>query len=283
MSSQSVVSPCPGIVLLSRVLLLAGVASALAASPLQAQKPAPAGQPEGWGSTWTATPAASRSSEPVEVRVFNERYTAALRTGDFSTVLAFCQEQQTAHPSSSTPRAMRGFAYLGMKRYQDALSELQEAVRLSEEAHEPTTSVANMLYMRASAQTHLKEYRGAIASVERAHKLAPNDLPILNRLAWDRATAVDPALRDGREAVRLAKRMAEVGILDPSEYDTVAAAFAEVGDFPRAIEAQKTAIAMTQKISTLTPKQAKFLAGANARLDLYNHAKPYRDEHLPDA
>ena len=61
---------------------------------------------------------------------------------------------------------------------------------------------------------------------------------MLDELAWLLATYPDSKSRDGAEAVRLAERacdLTERRIL--ALLDTLAAAYAETGDFPRAISA----------------------------------------------
>jgi tetratricopeptide (TPR) repeat protein len=60
-----------------------------------------------------------------------------------------------------------------------------------------------------------------------------------NHLAWNLATAPDPALRDPDEALSLARRACELtGHGKPELLDTLAAAFAAAGRFD---EAEKTA------------------------------------------
>jgi tetratricopeptide (TPR) repeat protein len=66
---------------------------------------------------------------------------------------------------------------------------------------------------------------------------------MLDELAWLLATNPDPKSRDGAEAVRLAERacaLTERTI--PALLDTLGAAYAEAGDFPRAINAIEEAL-----------------------------------------
>jgi tetratricopeptide (TPR) repeat protein len=72
---------------------------------------------------------------------------------------------------------------------------------------------------------------------------APNSPRMLDELAWLLATYPDSKSRDGTEAVRLADRacvLTERRI--PVLLDTLGAAYAEVGDFPRAISAVEEAL-----------------------------------------
>jgi tetratricopeptide (TPR) repeat protein/4-amino-4-deoxy-L-arabinose transferase-like glycosyltransferase len=72
---------------------------------------------------------------------------------------------------------------------------------------------------------------------------APDSPRMLDELAWLLATYPDSKTRDGTEAVRLAERacvLTERRI--PALLDTLAAAYAEAGDFPRAISVAEEAL-----------------------------------------
>jgi tetratricopeptide (TPR) repeat protein len=92
----------------------------------------------------------------------------------------------------------------------------------------------------------------------------------LNALAWSLATSADPDLRDGTNAVVFAEKAVtttsrkQVGYLG-----TLAAAYAETGQFTKAISVQQEAIALSQG-----EPEKKDLA---SRLKLYENKSPYRD------
>jgi len=92
----------------------------------------------------------------------------------------------------------------------------------------------------------------------------------LNAFAWLLATCHDPNLRDGTNAVVFAERAVaatkrkHVGYLD-----TLAAAYAETGQFAKAISIQQEAIALSQ-----SGQEKRDLA---SRLKLYENNSPYRD------
>jgi tetratricopeptide (TPR) repeat protein len=85
--------------------------------------------------------------------------------------------------------------------------------------------------------------RDAIAHFNRALELRPDYPLACNNLAWLYVTCPDPQLRNGPEAVRLAKRAVELtGEKDPSMLDTLAAAHAETGKLPEAIATAEKAL-----------------------------------------
>jgi tetratricopeptide (TPR) repeat protein len=72
---------------------------------------------------------------------------------------------------------------------------------------------------------------------------APDSPRMLDELAWLLATYPDSKSRDGIEAVRLAERACDLTERQiPALLDTLAAAYAEAGDFPHAIDAVEEAL-----------------------------------------
>jgi tetratricopeptide (TPR) repeat protein len=72
---------------------------------------------------------------------------------------------------------------------------------------------------------------------------APDSPRMLDELAWLLATYPDSKSRDGTEAVRLAERASDLTERRvPALLDTLAAAYAETGDFPRAISVAEEAL-----------------------------------------
>lgn len=92
----------------------------------------------------------------------------------------------------------------------------------------------------------------------------------MNGLAWLQATSTDPALRDGASAVRFAeKAVAKTERKDWMLIDTLAAAYAEAGEFAKAVSAQHEAIGLCQ--------DEKIKQDLTARLKLYESTTPYRE------
>ena len=84
------------------------------------------------------------------------------------------------------------------------------------------------------------------------------------------ATANVAYLRDGHEAVRLAREAVRLND-DAIFRDTLAAAYAEVGQFDNAITEQQRAIEMLRAAG-----EHDAVADFESRLDLYRRNQPYR-------
>ncbi len=101
----------------------------------------------------------------------------------------------------------------------------------------------------------------------------------LNNIAWIRATSPDPNLRDGSEALRLAKRACELnGKRDYNYLETLAVCYAETQQFSKAVSTAEEAVALA--------KAANQQAAANeiqSRLALFRAGIPYRETPRPAA
>ena len=111
-----------------------------------------------------------------------------------------------------------------------------------------------------------------VAALKEIVKRDPDDAFTLNGLAWVLATCPDASLRDGKMAVETATRACELSKWTEASFlDTLAAAYAETGDYTTAVRWQREAIA---KLSAGDPTQAEF----SDRLQLYGSNKPCRED-----
>jgi Flp pilus assembly protein TadD len=107
--------------------------------------------------------------------------------------------------------------------------------------------------------------------------LASDSPKMLNELAWLLATFPNPSARDGQEAVRLAERACVMtSRTDPPLLATLAAAHAEKGNFPNAINTARNALTLAR--STGDVKTAEL---AENLLAAFQSNQPYREEPRP--
>jgi tetratricopeptide (TPR) repeat protein len=115
------------------------------------------------------------------------------------------------------------------------------------------------------------DHRRTASAYRESLKIDPTDGWALNGLAWLVATCPDPKYRNGKLAIELATRACErVQWAEPSYMDTLAAAYAEAGDFESAVCLQREAVASL-------PTGDANLATFRERLRLFEAHKPYRD------
>jgi tetratricopeptide (TPR) repeat protein len=189
---------------------------------------------------------------------------AALIKGDYDAAIAHYDEAIRLSPRFARPYHGRGVAYFHKRLYKKAIASCTEAIRL-----EPENDAA--IYDRGLARWQNGEPRQAVQDFTQAIRVNPKNDSAYNGLAWALSTATRAELRDGKRAVELATKACKLtDWKSPFHLSALAAAYAEVGDFPRAIEWHKKAMA-----SPDFPKDK--LERARQRLKLYEQRKPYRE------
>jgi tetratricopeptide (TPR) repeat protein len=149
----------------------------------------------------------------------------------------------------------------------EAIGEYQRTLEL-----EPNSAQAHYKLGLAFQTQH--NFKAAIPEYQRTLALDPRHLPAHLGLAWLLATSPDAVLRDGNRAVILGEQARTLaGIESPQLLDTLAAAYAEAGRFPEAIDTAKRALNLNavKNDDTLT-------GNLRARLKLYEANTPYHEK-----
>ena len=105
-----------------------------------------------------------------------------------------------------------------------------------------------------------------------ALKNGTKDPVVMNNVAWQLATHPDPAIRNGKVAVEWAeKSVEETKGRQATYYDTLAAAYAEVGRFQEALQAVATGLGLASKAG-----EKALIPGFLKARELYEMKHPYR-------
>ncbi len=124
-------------------------------------------------------------------------------------------------------------------------------------------------YQRGKSGGSRDKYAEAIGDYEAAARIDPDYAIAFNALASLQATCPAAEFRDGAKAVQNATRACELTNWKDARYvGTLAAAYAEAGDFETAVKWQKKAI-------ILLPEKQDYYED---RLKLYQSGKPYHKE-----
>lgn len=101
---------------------------------------------------------------------------------------------------------------------------------------------------------------------------APDNLHVLNDMAWVLATSRDASLRNGVEALPLAEHAVHLtSEHEPAVLGTLAAVFAETGRFDEAIQLEQRATELARQQGNTA-----LADNLNARLALYQGKTPVR-------
>jgi tetratricopeptide (TPR) repeat protein len=183
--------------------------------------------------------------------------------------LADLTEAIRVNPRFAWAYRWRALVLLQLKRTDEALTDAETLVNLT-----PETSDA--YYCRGRVHLMRREYTKARTDLERALQLGQEpQRELLNSAAWFYATCPDKAVRDGKRAVELATKACEVTKWKNAHtIDTLAAAFAEAGNFSEAIKWQSHAL-------DLSTDPAEIRSGMKQRLQSYQKHQAYREDLQP--
>jgi tetratricopeptide (TPR) repeat protein len=157
---------------------------------------------------------------------------------------------------------MRGYLYLLKHHHDKALSDYSEAIRLN-----PKDVLA--YYYRGMTYQGKKDYEKALSDYSEAFRLDPSHALACNQLAWIMATCPNEKHRNGTKAVEYAKKALALNRWKAFALDTLAAAYAEDGQFLNAVECQM------QALEDPAYHNAYGKEGLG-RLELYKNNKPFR-------
>lgn len=157
----------------------------------------------------------------------------------------------------------RGVAWYNLGQYDLAISDFSRAIK--EDSGTIAAYNGRGMTWFASGQ-----YKKAVADFEHVLKKEPENIQANNQLAWLLAVSPDARYRNGRRAVRLAKKAVaqEAG---PHHLDTLAAAYAQAGRYKEAVLTQKNVIFLLMK-----EDQTRDLDAYVRRLTRYQKRKPWR-------
>jgi Flp pilus assembly protein TadD len=143
----------------------------------------------------------------------------------------------------------------------------RKALELMPQNADAHVNLGSALLQKGRIADAIAEYRNALA-------IAPNNPAAQTNLAWLLATASDPLLRNGPEAVAMAEQANRLsGGNRPVVLRILAAAYAEAGRFSEAVETAERALQL-QNGGMLGDALRKEIA-------LYRSGSRYRKESAP--
>jgi tetratricopeptide (TPR) repeat protein len=203
--------------------------------------------------------------DPTDERAISCRCWAYMAVGDFDRALKDGEEAVRLNPNSIAWKNNRGEVLIKRKEYDKAVSEFSDILSTS-----PRYFFA--LHNRGEAYLRSRQFAQAKADIELALENETGVPGLHMNLARVLATAPDAKLRDGKRALEEAKKAVEMlKYRDGRFFDTLATAYAETGDFDKAVETEQKAF-----------DDPEFMKddgdAARKRLELYRSKKSFRDE-----
>jgi tetratricopeptide (TPR) repeat protein len=219
-------------------------------------------------------------------------------------------------PARPEPHLMRAEVLAASNRLEQAISELEHLLQSSPNnlqllnqlgsfyviAGRPRKAIESVsqilakrpdnyaaLRIRSDAYLNIGKHAEAIADFERAYSLKADDESLLNNFAWVLATSPDEKLRDGPRALKLATKAAEAcHYQTPHVLSTLAAAYAETGDFENAAKWSQKSVELAEKAvgTAKADEDRKKLKSdrdqLKKELDSYHKHKPVRERQTAE-
>jgi len=255
-----------GILRARGMVAVAALCSALFASPVYAQSAdvRACGEQKGDEAIAACTRAieASARNKSLAMLYFNRGIEWNAKK-NFDNAISDYSEAIKINPEYREAFNNRGNAYRNKRDYDLAIADYDSAIRIMPKRGLYHRNRGNVLMDK-------RDYDRAHASFSEAVRLDANDADAADSLAWLMASAPDAKLRNGKRAVELAMKACELTQWKNGSYvDTLAAAYAEAGDYAEAIRRQQQALAVPE----FEQSEGK---NARNRLALYKAGKPNR-------
>ena len=204
--------------------------------------------------------------EPNHVEAHHSLGLALFSLGQFDKAIVHYRKALRIKPNNVHVLNNLGSALAMRGQIDDAIVHFRRAVEIAPDFALAHSSLDRALAIRERLLKTLAERRELLQS-------RPDDVALLNATAWLLATNPNESIRRGSEAVELAQRAVRLsGGRQPAILGTLAAAYAEKGQFTNAVQTAQEALALASADNNVSLADA-----LRAQLELYRAGSPYRE------
>jgi tetratricopeptide (TPR) repeat protein len=237
-------------------------------------------QPDWWDAEYNLGTALLAKGQADEALVHSERAASMrptdpdaqvsvgnllLQKGRIDEAISHYQKAITVYPDHFLAHFGLGNALLEKSELDSAIQAFRSALVLRPLDVDSHTTLAIALEERGNPAEAIQHYQKAL-------ELSPSSIPTLTNFAWLLATSQDASLRNGPRAVELAKQADRlVGGTNTLVLRTLAAAYAENGEFANAIRIATSAMQLARMHG-----QDSVATALDQQIALYQLGMPYR-------
>ena len=192
----------------------------------------------------------------------------------FGSAISDIQVLLQDDPTNSGYRLQLALFYVGDKRPRKAIDLLTSILDgITDVTDEDQKQIkASALQARGDALLSVGKHAEALEDYEQAIKLEPEDTQVLNNYAWVLATSTDDKVRNADRSIELGTKACELTKYErPHILSTLAAGYAEKGDWENAIKWSTKAVEVGAKDAEVSEQLKK-------ELESYQEKKPWREK-----
>ena len=213
--------------------------------------------------------------QPDAGGVYNNLGLALFRKGQVDEAMVCFQKALEIHPDNVSARDNFGNALLQKGLVDAAVVQYRKALEIQPDNAEYHNKLGYALLRKGlmdEATTHLQK----ALEIRPDHPSAAHNLA---QVAWILATGPEASVQNGAKAIELAEEVQRLsGGEDPMINMTLAAGYAEAGQFPKALETAQRA----QKLAA-DQNQVRLVDAIRGQIKCYQAGIPFRDARLTNA
>jgi tetratricopeptide (TPR) repeat protein len=190
--------------------------------------------------------------DPRNPRGYLARCTANFLDRHYNQAIKDCSKSIELNPDLIVLHLayfQRGEAYAQLNDYDQAMKDYNKVLEI-------LPDFADAFVARGELFSKLDNYDRSLKDFSKAIELAPKDASAYNAIAWFYATCRDSKYRDGKKAVQYAEKAVLLSEnikrnvnTKAAIYDTLAASYAEIGDFNRAVLMESKALNLYRPVN----------------------------------
>ncbi len=176
--------------------------------------------------------------KPNDVHVLYNLGSALAMRGQIGEAIVHFRQVVKIEPNNARAHNNLGVALEKCGLIDEAIEHFQEALKIEPDYPGARQNLSKVQSQQARLLKALAERRELLQS-------RPDDVALLSETAWALATNPNASIRNGTEAVELARRAVRVSnARQPAVLATLAAAYAETGQFADAVQTAEQALAL---------------------------------------
>ena len=169
------------------------------------------------------------------------------------------------NPDNAIAHNNLGVVFARKGNAKEAGSQFSEAIRIDPDYAGAYYNLGKIFANQGKIEDAIRYYRKTL-------QINPSMTQALYNLSWILATHIDAEYRNGKDALKLAQSLCKITqYKQPLALDSLAAAYAEVGNFDDSVSTAKKAFKLA-----LDQGPEELVQGLKKRLQLYGKRRPYR-------